>query len=93
MEDIKLSLEKERTVLQDHIKDAEQKLQQTEQNLQSLQEDLQKSQSSSTKQQAEEKELQARLLNEVEERERSHQEAHQLKKQVRFPSFFASSHW
>lgn len=84
LEDIKLSLEKEKALLQDHIKDAEQKQQQADQALQSLQEELQKTQSSSTKQQAEEKELQARLLNEVEERERSHQEAHQLKKQVKF---------
>lgn len=84
MEDIKLSLEKEKVLLQDHIKDADQKQQQAENNMQRLHEELQKTQSSSTKQQAEEKELQARLLNEVEERERSHQEAHQLKKQVRF---------
>lgn len=83
MEDIKLSLEKERSILQSRIEDAERKQQQTEQNMQSLQEELQKSQSSGTKQQAEEKELQARLLNEVEERERAHQEAHQLKKQVK----------
>lgn len=49
---------------------------------QSLQEELQRSNASNSQQQAEEKELQARLLNEVEERERAHQEVHQVKKQV-----------
>lgn len=64
------------------MKDSEKNQLHIEQNLKSLQAELQKSRSSNTKQQAEEKELQARLLNEVEERERTHQEAHQLKKQV-----------
>lgn len=50
-----------------------------------LQEDLQRAQASGNQQQAEERELQARLLNEVEERDRAHQEIHILRKQVRAP--------
>lgn len=80
---MKASLESERTQLQGHMKDSEKGQQQIEEKVKSLQEELQKAQASGSKQQAEEKELQARLLNEVEERERAHQEAHQLKKQVR----------
>lgn len=47
-----------------------------------MQEELQRAQAAGSQQQQEEKELQARLLNEVEERERSHQEVHTLRKQV-----------
>lgn len=82
MEETKLSLENERIQLQSHLKESEKEQQQIEERVKSLQEDLQKTQSLGSKQQVEEKELQARLLNEVEERERAHQEAHQLKKQV-----------
>lgn len=70
------------------MKGSEKDQQQIEEKVKSLHEELQKAQTSSAKQQAEEKELQARLLNEVEERERAHQEAHQLKKQVRCIPFF-----
>lgn len=77
-----MSLENERVQLQTTLKASEKDQQQIEDRVKSLQEDLQKAQSLGSKQQAEEKDLQARLLNEVEERERAHQEAHQLKKQV-----------
>lgn len=80
---MKLAIENEKVQLQSHIKDAEKDQSQIEQKVQALQEELQRAHSSCSKQQTEEKELQARLLNEVEERERTHQEAHQLKKQVR----------
>lgn len=75
-------MENERTRLQNQIRDVEKEQMVTEHKAQSLQDDLQRAQAAGTQQQAEEKELQARLLNEVEERERSHQEVHQLKKQV-----------
>lgn len=55
---------------------------------QSINDELQRIQASSNQQQAEEKELQARLLNEVEDRERAQQEIHQLKKQVRYITKF-----
>jgi rootletin len=46
-------------------------------------EELQRSHASNAQIQNEEKELQARLSTETEERERAQQELHQLKKQVR----------
>lgn len=87
LEETKLSFENERIQLQSHLKESEKEQQQIEERVKSLQEELQKTQALGSKQQAEEKELQARLLNEVEERERAHQEAHQLKKQVCVDSF------
>lgn len=77
-----MSLESERGRLQHQIRDAEKEQLQTEHRAQGLQEELQRAQSAGAQQQAEEKELQARLLNEVEERERAHQEVHQLRKQA-----------
>lgn len=82
MDDVKLSLENERNRLQGQIRDLEKDLLQSEHKSQSVHEELQRSQASNSQQQVEEKELQARLLNEVEERERAHQEVHQLRKQV-----------
>lgn len=82
LEDIKLSIENEKNRLQNQIRDLEKEQLQAEHKAQSIYEELQRAQASNTQQQAEEKELQARLLNEVEERERAHQEIHQLKKQV-----------
>lgn len=84
LEELKVSIENERNRLQNQIRDLEKEQLQTEHKVQSLQEELQRNQAAGTQQQAEEKELQARLLNEVEERERSHQEVHQLRKQVHF---------
>ncbi|KAJ8974641.1 hypothetical protein NQ317_019876 [Molorchus minor] len=82
LEDLKASLENERTRLQNQTRDLEKEQLQTEHKVQSLQEELQRTQAAGSQQQAEEKELQARLLNEVEERERAHQEVHQLRKQM-----------
>lgn len=82
LEDLKVALENERNRLQNQIRDLEKDQLQTEHKVQSIQEELQRSHAASAQQQAEEKDLQARLLNEVEERERSHQEVHQLRKQV-----------
>jgi molecular chaperone GrpE (heat shock protein) len=52
--------------------------------LQNAQEELQRSHATNTQIQNEEKELQARLASETEERERSQQELHQLKKQASY---------
>lgn len=82
MEDAKAAMEAEKSRLQDQLRDSEKDQLQADHKIESLQEEIQRQQASNTQQQAEEKELQARLLNEVEERERAHQEVHQLKKQV-----------
>lgn len=83
LEEYKQSLENERNRLQNQMRELEKEQLETEHKAQNIQEQLQRSQAASNQQQAEEKELQARLLNEVEERERAHQEVHQLRKQVR----------
>ncbi|XP_060523589.1 rootletin isoform X2 [Cylas formicarius] len=82
LEDLKASLENERARLQNQIRDLEKDQLQTEHKVQTVQEELQRTQAAGTQREAEEKELQARLLNEIEERERSHQEVHQLRKQM-----------
>lgn len=79
---MKSSIENERNRFQNQVRDLEKDLSQSEHNIQSLQSEIQKVQNVGSQQQAEEKELQARLLNEIEERERSHQEVHQLRKQI-----------
>lgn len=84
LEETKLSLDNDRAKLQNQLRDSEKDQLQVEHNLQSLQEQLQRAQVATSQQQAEEKDLQARLLNESEERERCQQELHQLKKQVSF---------
>ncbi|ENN80752.1 hypothetical protein YQE_02829, partial [Dendroctonus ponderosae] len=82
LEEVKGSLDHDRARLQNHIRDLEKEQLQTEHKVQSFQEELQRAQAAGSQQQQEEKELQSRLLNEVEERERSHQELHQLRKQM-----------
>lgn len=64
------------------MRDLEKEQLQTQHRASKLQEDLHRAQASGNQQQAEERELQARLLNEVEERDRAHQEIHILRKQV-----------
>lgn len=83
LEDAKTGLEAERTRLQAQIRDLERQQLQTSHLLQSTQEELQRSHATSAQIQNEEKELQARLTTEIEERERAQQELHQLKKQAR----------
>ena len=78
----KTSLESEKSRLQNQVDELDKTRLQLEIKLRTLEDELQKQRASGTQQLAEEKELQARLLNEVEERERAHQESHQLKKQV-----------
>lgn len=86
LEETKLSLDNDRTKLQNQLRDSEKDQLQVEHTLQSLQDQLQRAQLASSQQQAEEKDLQARLHNESEERERCQQELHQLKKQAGFES-------
>lgn len=81
----KSSLEGEKSRLQNQVNELDKTRLQLETKLHTLEDELQKQRASSAQQLAEEKELQARLLNEVEERERAHQESHQLKKQVLLP--------
>lgn len=55
----------------------------TQHNLQTVQDELARTQAANKQAASEEKELQARLAVETEERERATQELHQLRKQVR----------
>ena len=55
----------------------------TQHNLQTVQDELARTQAANKQAAGEEKELQARLAAETEERERATQELHQLRKQVR----------
>lgn len=79
---MKLSLENERSRLQNQFRDLEKEQLGAEHQIETIKQELQRSQAANLQQQAEEKELQSKYLNEVEERERSHQEIHQLRKQV-----------
>lgn len=60
---------------------------QLQQQLKTTQEELDKSQNTNNQAQNAEKELQARLSNEQEERERLQLQLHQMKKQVRIYAF------
>lgn len=82
MEEVKLTLENERTRLSTLLRDAERDQMQGDNQLQSLQQELQSMQAANIRHQGEEKELAARLSNESDERERLQQELHQQKKKV-----------
>lgn len=82
LEDLKISLENERTRLQNQLRDVEKDQLGAEHQIETIKQELQRKDAAILQQQAEEKELQSKYLNEVEERERSHQEVHQLRKQV-----------
>lgn len=84
LEDTKTGLDMERTRLQAQVRDLERLQLQLSHQLQSAQEELQRSHATNTQMQTEEKELQARLATEIEERERAQQELHQLKKQASY---------
>ena len=83
MEEAKSGLEAEKLRLQTLIRDQEKNLLQTSQRLNRVQEDLERLQNASSTLKSEDKERQARLTNEIEEREKAQQELHHLKKQVR----------
>ncbi|XP_055617320.1 rootletin [Toxorhynchites rutilus septentrionalis] len=75
-------LEQEKVRLQTILKETENNMTKTNQELATAQSDIQKFQSKTTQNDAAEKELQARLTNETEEKERILQELHQIKKQM-----------
>lgn len=73
----------ERTRLQAQVRDMERDALQLQQQLRFTQDELQKCHENNAQAQNEEKELQARLANEIEERERIQLQLHQVKKQVK----------
>lgn len=82
MEEIKATLENERSRLQNQLRDIERDQMQGDNQIQNLAKELQTLQSVNTRLQSEEKELMARLSNESDERERVQQELHKEKKKV-----------
>lgn len=82
MEDTKATMDVERTRLQAQVRDMERDALQLQQQLRFTQDELQKCHENNAQAQNEEKELQARLANEIEERERIQLQLHQVKKQV-----------
>lgn len=83
MEDAKAAMDVERTRLQAQVRDMEREALQLQQQLRFTQDELQKCHENNAQAQNEEKELQARLANEIEERERIQLQLHQVKKQVK----------
>lgn len=75
-------MDAERARLQGQMKEQEKQAMQIQQALQHAQDDLGRVRNASSNQASEDKERQARLFSEIEERERAQQELHQLKKQV-----------
>lgn len=82
LEEAKNSLENERTRLSTVLKETQNNLTKLTQEHQTTQNSLQKVQQNSGQKDVLEKELQSRLSNETEERERVQLELHQVKKQV-----------
>ena len=80
---MKTTLDAERTRFQANIRDMEREIAQLQQQLRFTQDELQKSHAMNSTAQNEEKELQGRLANEIEERERLQLQLHQVKKQVK----------
>lgn len=78
--------------LQTQVREQERNLVQTSQKLTRVQEELGRAQNASSSLQSEDKERQARLSSEIEEREKAQQELHQLKKQVTSRRFFFPCH-
>lgn len=81
---MKVTIDAERSRLQSQLRDMEQEMLQLQKQLRFTQDELQKSHQSNTQAQNDEKELQARLTNETEERERLQLQLHQVKKQVNY---------
>lgn len=82
LEETRNSLDNERTRLSTVLKETQNHMTKVTSDLQTTQKSLQTMQQSSGQKDVLEKELQARLNNETEERERVQQELHQVKKQV-----------
>lgn len=90
MEDQKTTLDAEKIRLQLQLRDIERDSLQLQQHLRATQEELDKSQATNAQMMNDEKELEARLTGESEERERLQLQLHQVKKQV-FKNSFQSS--
>jgi len=89
LEEIKATLEQEKLKVLNVLKDTEHNMSKVSLELNTTQSDVQKLKSSANQKDDLEKELQARMNNEMEERERVQQELHQVKKQVnKFFVFF-----
>lgn len=84
LEEARVSLENDRTRITTLLKETQNNMTKLNQDYQTAQATLQKMQQTAGKQDVLENELQSRLTNETEERERVQQELQQLKKQVRF---------
>lgn len=84
LEETKNALENERTRLSTVLKETQNNFTKLNHEYQTTQNSLQKVQQNSGQKDVLEKELQSRLTNETEERERVQQELHQVKKQVSF---------
>lgn len=82
LEDTRTTLEVDRARIQTLNREYEKQMAQSGQHNQTLQEELTRANNNLAQRQNEEKDLQARLNNEIEERERAQQESHQLRKQV-----------
>lgn len=82
LEEARVSLENDRTRITTLLKETQNNMAKLNQEYQAAQASLQKMQQTAGKQDVLENELQARLSNETEERERVQQELQQLKKQV-----------
>ncbi|XP_015432669.1 PREDICTED: LOW QUALITY PROTEIN: rootletin [Dufourea novaeangliae] len=82
LEDMKVTIDAERSRLQAQLRDMERETLQLQKQLRFTQDELQKSHESNAQAQSDEKELQARLTNETEERERLQLQLHQVKKQL-----------
>uniref|UniRef100_A0A8D8KZD4 Rootletin n=2 Tax=Culex pipiens TaxID=7175 RepID=A0A8D8KZD4_CULPI len=82
LEESRNLLEQEKVRLQTILKETENNVTKMTQDLSTAQADITKFQSQTTQNDAAEKELQARLTNETEEKERILQELHQIKKQM-----------
>lgn len=88
LEENRNTMDVDKTRLSTLLKETQNNLTKLTHEHQAAQANIQKMQQNSGQKDVLEKELQARLSNETEERERTHQELHQVKKQV-----FASAHF
>lgn len=82
LEESRNTMDVEKTRISTILKETQNNLSKLTQESQAAQNTIQKMQQSSGQKDVQEKELQSRLCNETEERERIHQELHQVKKQV-----------
>lgn len=82
MENAKATIDVERTRLQTQVHDMERDALQLQHQLRFTQDELHKCHENNSQAQNEKKELQAKLLNETEERERMQLQLHQMREQV-----------